>query len=62
MIIRTLRLNGAILLAAIVVAELWRVTGMPEEEAERPPATDSPGPPQPEAKQVETAHSGGAAS
>jgi len=46
----------------VIVAELWRVTGMPEEEAERPPATDSPGPPQAEAKQVETAHSGGAAS
>jgi predicted PurR-regulated permease PerM len=46
----------------VIVAELWRVTGLPEEEAQGPPATGSPGPPQVEAKQVETAHSGGAAS
>jgi predicted PurR-regulated permease PerM len=46
----------------VIVAELWRVTGMPEEEAERPPAPEPPAPPQAAAKQVETAHSGGAAS
>jgi predicted PurR-regulated permease PerM len=46
----------------VIVVELWRVTGLPEEDAERPPATESPGPPQAAAKQVETAHSGGAAS
>jgi predicted PurR-regulated permease PerM len=46
----------------VIVAELWRVTGLPEEETERPPATQSPGPPQAGAKKVETAHSGGAAS
>ncbi len=46
----------------VIVAELWRVTGMPEEEAERPPAPEPPGPPQAGAKQVETVHSGGAAS
>src|SRR5215469_5715103 len=36
----------------VIVAELWRVTGLPEEEAERPPATKSPGPPEAGAKQI----------